>query len=127
LQIPVASAKPFRFLLQRVVVGHFPGHASIAGDESEYGKTTEKAEGHEGVNSLMRDMDASQPAAQRMGYHQYEIFLPHSLSGPIPVGSEASLSSRGPPRLRNPPKTYYRTLKLYQATGTMSTFTLDCK
>ena len=54
----------------------------------------------------MRDVNASQPAAQGMGYYKYEIFLLHSLAIP---------------------DYHYRTLKLYQANITLSMFALDCK
>ncbi len=38
LQISVFVAQDFGFLLQRIVVGDFEGHAGVAGDETEQGK-----------------------------------------------------------------------------------------
>ena len=40
LQTLVARAQAVGFLLQRIIVGHFPRHAGIAGDETEHRETT---------------------------------------------------------------------------------------
>src|ERR1035438_8237250 len=84
------------FLFEGVVVGHFPGHAGVAGDETECGKTTEDSQSENRINRGMGDMNTPQPATQRMGQHDYKVFLFHSLSGRTPFWIRGKGFPRGP-------------------------------
>src|ERR1017187_2609599 len=53
LQILVTRPHAVGFLFEGVVVGHFPGHAGVAGDETECGKTTEDSQSENRINRGM--------------------------------------------------------------------------
>jgi hypothetical protein len=76
LQELVTIAKTIGFAPQVVIAGNFRGHSRIAREESGPGEAGRQNQDQHAVDYAAWDINAPEPATQRMAQHDHETFLP---------------------------------------------------
>jgi hypothetical protein len=80
LEVVVAFPQDLGFLLQGIVVRHFPGHAGVTAHDAEQHQHRYAESAERRVNEPMRNVYSLQAPMKRMGQHYDKVILIQSVS-----------------------------------------------